>query len=54
METIGPPRSFRITEDQYSEIEYLVKKKDYKFTSVSHFIRCAIVKLLDEENGRKD
>lgn len=54
MENIGSPRSFRISEDVLGEIEMIVRKKDYKYENVSHFIRCALVKTIrDERNGDK-
>lgn len=39
--------TFQIREDWAKEIEELVKESE-KYVSISHFMRCAVVKLLKE------
>ena len=42
--------TLRINEDTLKDIrEVLKKQKIYKYSSVSHFIRCAVMKLVKEE-----
>lgn len=51
MDNIGRPRTYRFEDKLYDEIKSLVKRSDDRYESVSHFIRCAVLKLMREEYG---
>lgn len=42
----------RIREDEYEAIEDVIKEKQDLYSNVSHFIRVAIIKLLNEERKK--
>ena len=43
--------SFRISKKLREDIEVIVKDSPEKFESVSHFVRCAVIKLIKENRG---
>lgn len=45
--------SFRLFEDQPNKIEEIVKRLPDKYESKSHFVRAAIMKLLNEEEAQR-
>ena len=47
------PRSFRPTEGMLEDIDQVVRANPAKYTGRSHFVRCAIVRLLRSEGGRE-
>ena len=40
---------FRAREEELEDIKFVVKKKREKYFNQSHFVRCAVSKLLREE-----
>jgi len=45
--------NFRIGTKQQEKIKKIITKLPNKYDNVSHFIRCAIIKLIREEEGCK-
>jgi Arc/MetJ-type ribon-helix-helix transcriptional regulator len=43
--------NFRIGTKQQEKIKKIITKLPNKYDNVSHFIRCAIIKLIREEEG---
>lgn len=41
--------NFRLREEEFLKIKLVIKQKKDKYSSVSHFIRCAIIKQLKED-----
>lgn len=41
--------NIRITENQYADINHIIANTGDKYTDVSHFVRCAVIKLIREE-----
>ena len=40
--------SFRLSKKLREDIEFIVKDSPERFESVSHFVRCAVIKLIKE------
>jgi len=43
--------SFRIRSDEIKQVKQILKSNRYKYFNESHFIRCAVLKLINEEKN---
>ena len=41
--------NFRLREEEVLKIKLVIKQNSDKYATVSHFIRCAVIKALSEE-----
>ena len=48
--------AFRLYDDELKDIKKLLKLKHNRdiYFNMSHFYRCAVIKLIREEQGKKD
>lgn len=44
-------KNVRLTENMEEQIQHLIYSNPDKYQSEAHFIRCAVIKLLEEENA---
>jgi len=43
----------RISDDDEKRIREIVDRLDERYFNLSHFVRCAVMKLIREEEGKK-
>jgi len=49
---LGVMQSFRIRKDDFSVVKKICRADSERYDNESHFIRCAVLKLLREESAR--
>ena len=49
---LGVMQSFRVRKDDFSVIKKICRADSERYANESHFIRCAILKLIREESTR--
>jgi hypothetical protein len=59
MAVLGKLVSFRISSDIFKKLDFILLNNSFKYKNVSHIVRVAVVKLIEEEyklflDGKKD